>query len=90
ASEVSCVRLRSKSAGIGLAAQSIAAWIFSFFTPYLYNPDEANWGGKIGFFFAGTSILVLFVSWLEIPETKGRTHADLDFLFESRIKSSAF
>ncbi|KAL3304749.1 maltose permease [Colletotrichum asianum] len=90
ASEVSCVRLRSKSAGIGLAAQSIAAWISSFFTPYLYNPDEANWGGKIGFFFAGTSILVLFVSWLEIPETKGRTHADLDFLFESRIKSSAF
>ncbi|KAI8241679.1 MFS transporter fmqE [Colletotrichum sp. SAR 10_98] len=90
ASEVSCVRLRSKSAGIGLAAQSIAAWIFSFFTPYLYNPDEANWGGKIGFFFAGTSTLVLFVSWLEIPETKGRTHADLDFLFGSRIKSSAF
>ncbi|KAF9877076.1 hypothetical protein CkaCkLH20_05342 [Colletotrichum karsti] len=89
-SEISCVRLRSKSAGIGLAAQSIGAWIFSFFTPYMYNPDEANWGGKIGFFFAGTSVLVLIVSWFEIPETKGRTHADLDFLFESKVKSSAF
>ncbi|TDZ19341.1 MFS transporter fmqE [Colletotrichum orbiculare MAFF 240422] len=89
-SEISCVRLRSKSAGIGLAAQSIGAWIFSFFTPYMYNTDQANWGGKIGFFFAGLSVVAFVVTWLDVPETKGRTHAELDFLFEARTKSRAF
>lgn len=89
-SEISCVRLRSKSGGIGLAAQSVGAWLFGFFTPYMYNTDEANWGGKIGFFFAGTSLLAFAVTWLEVPETMGRTHADLDYLFESRTKAWAF
>ncbi|KAF7553423.1 hypothetical protein G7Z17_g3666 [Cylindrodendrum hubeiense] len=89
-SEISCVRLRSKSAGIGLAAQCIAFWAFGFFTPYMYNTDEANWGGKIGFFFAGTSALSYFVIWLLVPETKGRTYAELDLLFEAKTKTRKF
>ncbi|GKT84481.1 LOW QUALITY PROTEIN: maltose permease [Colletotrichum tofieldiae] len=90
ASEISRVRLRSKAGGIGFAAQSIGNWVFSFFTPYMYNTDEANWGGKIGFFFAGLSVVAFVVTWFEVPETMGRTHADLDYLFESRIKSWSF
>lgn len=90
ASEISCVRLRSKSAGIGIAAQSVAGWAFSFFTPYLYNTDEANWGGKIGFFFAGLSVVAYFITWLTVPETKGRTFIELDFLFAERVKARAF
>lgn len=89
-SEISCVRLLSKSAVIGLAAQSDASWAFSFFTPYMYNTDEANWGGKIGFFFAGTSALSYLVIWLLVPETKGRTYAKLDLLFEAKIKARKF
>ncbi|KAF4976648.1 hypothetical protein FZEAL_6710 [Fusarium zealandicum] len=89
-SEISCVRLRSKSAGIGLGAQSVAFWIFSFFTPYLYNTDEANWGGKIGFFFAGLSAFAYVVTWWVVPETKGRNFIDLDFLFAEKVKARAF
>lgn len=89
-SEISCVRLRSKSAGIGLGAQSVAAWVFNFFTPYLYNVDEANWGGKIGFFFAGTSVLAYVTTWLWVPETKGRTFQELDFLFENKVRLRSF
>jgi MFS transporter, SP family, general alpha glucoside:H+ symporter len=89
-SEISCVRLRSKSGGIGLAAQSVGAWLFNFFTPYLYNTDQANWGGKIGFFFGGLSVIGYCLTWLELPETKGRTFAELDALFEMGVSARKF
>ncbi|KAL3443942.1 general substrate transporter [Aspergillus insuetus] len=90
AAEISCVRLRSKSQGIGFGAQCIMSWVFSFFTPYLYNTDEANWGGKIGFFFAGLSIIGYVVTWCVVPETKGRTFMELDWLFETGVRASRF
>ncbi|TVY64429.1 MFS transporter fmqE [Fusarium oxysporum f. sp. cubense] len=90
ASEISTVRLRAKTGGIGFGAQCIAAWAFSFYTPYLYNTDQANWKGKIGFFFAGLSAVGYVISWLTVPETKGRSFLDLDFLFGEKVKARAF
>ncbi|KAF7537286.1 hypothetical protein G7054_g3833 [Neopestalotiopsis clavispora] len=89
-SEISSVRLRSKSQGIGLTVQCLGAWVFSFFTPYLYNVDQANWGGKIGFFFAGLSTIAFAVTWLDVPETIGRTFAELDVLFEDKVPARKF
>jgi MFS transporter, SP family, general alpha glucoside:H+ symporter len=89
-SEISTVRLRSKSQGIGLTVQCLGAWVFSFFTPYLYNVDQANWGGKIGFFFAGLSTIAFAVTWLDVPETMWRTFAELDVLFEDKVPARKF
>ena|SRR5688572_19190163 len=89
-SEVSSVRLRSKTAGAGFTAQSISMWAFNFFTPYMYNTNELNWGGKIGFFFAGLGALAFVVTFLVVPETKGRSFSDIDYLFESGIKARKF
>jgi SP family general alpha glucoside:H+ symporter-like MFS transporter len=89
-SEISSVRLRSKSAGIGFTVQALGAWLFSFFTPYLYNADEANWGGKIGFFMSGLSLIGFIVIWLEVPETKGRTFLEIDYLFREGTRNRAF
>ncbi|KAH7008966.1 general substrate transporter [Ilyonectria destructans] len=88
--ELSSVRLRSKSASLGLGAQSITSWVFMFFTPYLYNVDELNWGGKIGFFFIGTGLLAFALTWWCVPETKGRTFQELDYLFENKVSARVF
>ncbi|KAM0332300.1 hypothetical protein ACHAQA_002576 [Verticillium albo-atrum] len=90
ATELCSVRLRSKSASLGLGAQSLTSWVFTFFTPYLYNVDELNWGGKIGFFFAGLGVLAFALTWWCIPETKGRTFQELDYLFENKVGARAF
>ncbi|KAH6669194.1 general substrate transporter [Plectosphaerella plurivora] len=88
--ELSSVRLRSRSASLGFGAQSITSWVFMFFTPYLYNTDELNWGGKIGFFFMGTGMLAFALTWWCVPETKGRTFQELDHLFENKVAARAF
>ncbi|KAF4440773.1 maltose permease [Fusarium acutatum] len=90
ASEISTVRLRAKTAGIGFGAQCIGAWVFSFYTPYLYKTDQVNWKGKIGFFFAALGAVGYVISWLTVPETKGRSFLDLDFLFGEKVKARAF
>lgn len=51
--EVSTSRLRVKTIAIGIAIQSSWYVMWSFALPYLFNPDKANLGGKVGFIFGG-------------------------------------
>lgn len=88
--EISSVRLRSVSQGIAIASQSIAACAFNYFTPYLYNVDQLNWGGKVGFFFGGLGLLSYLAIWFTTPETKGRTFSEIDYLFETNTSARKF
>lgn len=59
----------------------------------MYNTTAGNLGGKCGYFFAGLSIICIFVVYFFVPETFGRTYAELDEIFEEGIsarKSSAY
>lgn len=89
-SEVSTVRLRSKTAGVAFTSQSLTMWAFNFFTPYMYNTDQLNWGGKIGFFFVGLGTIAFVGGWFAIPETRGRSFAEIDYLFDSGVKHRLF
>lgn len=89
-SEISIARLRSKGQGIGLKAQSLGAWILSFFIPYLHNVNHLIGAEKLGFFFAGLSALALVVIWFDVPETKGPSFAKLDCLFHGKISARKF
>ncbi|KAH8199174.1 hypothetical protein TruAng_006643 [Truncatella angustata] len=90
ASEVSSVRLRSRSSGIGFIANALASWAFNFTVPYMFNADEGNLGGKIGFVFAAFSIIGFVSSWFFVPETKTKTFAEIDYLFERKTPTRAF
>jgi hypothetical protein len=90
AGEVSSVRLRAKSQGLGFLVNGFFSWAFNFFVPYMFNADEANLGGKMGFFFFGLCAIGAVVIFLEIPETKGRTYAELDEMFEKRLPTRQF
>jgi hypothetical protein len=56
----------------------------------MFNADEGNLGGKIGFVFAAFSIIWFMGSWLFVPETKTKTFAEIDYLFECKTPTRAF
>lgn len=56
----------------------------------MFNPDAGNLGGKVAFVFAGTTTLALVGTWLFMPETKDRSAAELDRLFEIKVSARKF
>lgn len=49
------------------------------------NPDQGNLQGKIGFIYAALLLLSTVFVFFYVPETKGRTYAEIDQLWESGI-----
>jgi MFS transporter, SP family, general alpha glucoside:H+ symporter len=78
AGEVSGTRLRAKSQAIG------------FVVPYMFNPDQGNLGGKIGWIYAATCLTAIVIVYFEFPETKNRTYIELDHMFDMRLSSRNF
>ncbi|XXG97251.1 hypothetical protein Hte_003547 [Hypoxylon texense] len=90
-SEIPSTRLRAKS--IILARNAYNAINIAFINVVSYrqlNPAEWNWGPKAAFFWAGTN--AIFTTWIffRLPETQGRTYAELDILFENRVPARKF
>jgi len=56
----------------------------------MLSDQNAGWGQKTGLFFAGTTALYLIPCIFLFPETKGRTYAELDDLFERNIPAWKF
>lgn len=62
----------------------------SYTVPLMLSNQYAGWGTKIGFFFAGITGLMLIPVVLYYPETKGRTYAEIDELYERGIPAWRF
>ncbi|KAH8172225.1 sugar transporter domain-containing protein [Sarocladium implicatum] len=88
--EISSQRLRSYTAGFGAASTCVAGVVMNVLTPYMVNTNEWNWGLKTAWFYVGVGFPFAVGMWLLIPETKGRSAAELDELFESGIKHWRF
>ncbi|KAM0327962.1 hypothetical protein ACHAQA_005361 [Verticillium albo-atrum] len=89
-SEVPSSELRSKSIVLSRMTYNLLNIVSNTITPYMLNPGAWAWGAKTGFFFAGTCTLSLLFAVLQIPETKGRTYAELNVLFVERTKAWKF
>ncbi|KAL4869153.1 hypothetical protein BDV12DRAFT_196587 [Aspergillus spectabilis] len=68
--ETATSRLRIKTIVIGLASANSIGVMWSFVLPYLYNPDRANLGGKLGFIFGGLCFSSIAFIWWFQPETR--------------------
>lgn len=90
AAESSSVHLRAASQSVGFFSQFIFSWLFQFVVPYIFNTDAGNLGGKTGFIFAFLCVGAFFLVWFEVPETKNRTFAELDEMFEKNVSTRAF
>ena len=84
--ETGSSRLRAKTAGFSAAGGVVIGLIFSTSVPYMLNASYANWGLKTTFFFAGISAPLCIASWWIMPDTSRRTPAELDEMFEKKIR----
>ncbi|KAH7126513.1 maltose permease MAL61 [Dactylonectria estremocensis] len=88
--ETSSMRLRTQSQAIAWVSNAFFSWLFNFFVPYLFDTDQADLGGKIGFFFSGLCCFGFLIIWFEIPEMKNRTYTELDELFANKVVTRKF
>lgn len=89
-SEIPSSSLRSKSIVLARMTYNLLNIVSNVITPFMLNPGAWAWGARTGFFFAGTCTLSLVFTVLCIPETKGRTYAELTVLFQSNVKAWKF
>ncbi|KAJ5664652.1 hypothetical protein N7462_011465 [Penicillium macrosclerotiorum] len=90
AGEASSLRLRAKTQGIGVLCYMLANVVFNLVLPYIYNTDAGDLKGKTGFVYAGLCLFALVVTWLIIPEMKGRTAVEIDKMFEIDLSCRKF
>lgn len=90
AGEISAIKLRAKTQAIGFFFNFAFQAVWLIVTPYIFNPGWGNLGGKTGWVFLGTSLIGLVVVFLEFPETKDLTVAELDQRFKDRVKTRDF
>ncbi|KAF1949814.1 MFS general substrate transporter [Byssothecium circinans] len=88
--EISSQRLRPYTAGFAAAASCVVGVVMSVLVPYMINETDWNWGLKTCWFFAGVGAPFTVGMWFIIPETAGRSHAELDELFERKVKPWQF
>ncbi|OAL25536.1 hypothetical protein AYO22_04855 [Fonsecaea multimorphosa] len=89
-SEVPSMLLRSKSVAVGRLIYAVFNIAANVLTTYQINPSAWNWGAKTGFFWGGFGLLALVYSYLALPETKDKTFAELDYLFEHKVPARKF
>ncbi|KAI1411179.1 general substrate transporter [Hypoxylon sp. FL1857] len=90
-SEIPSTRLRAKSIIIARNAYNAINIAFVNIVSYRQlSPVEWNWGPKAAFFWAGTNIIFTIWIFFRLPETKGRTYAELDILFENKVPARKF
>ncbi|KAF2439711.1 general substrate transporter [Karstenula rhodostoma CBS 690.94] len=59
-------------------------------SPYMQDADYGNLGGKIGFIWGAFSVVTVFWVFFMVPEMRGFTIEQLDFLFNTRIPTRKF
>jgi riboflavin transporter FmnP len=90
AAETSSLQLRAKTQGIGWFMSGIATGVFSIILPYIYNADKGNLKAKTGFFLAAVAAIAVILTWLFIPEMKGRSPMDIDRMFSMKLDTRKF
>ncbi|KAK2757831.1 sugar transporter [Colletotrichum kahawae] len=88
--EISSVRLRAKTTSIATITNAVCNLAWAVAIPYLINEEEANLGPKAGAVFLGPACALAVLAFFVVPETKGKTFAQLDHLFELRTPARKF
>ena len=88
--EISSSRLRAKTTSIAALSSSLFNMIWSISIPYLVNKENADLGPKSALLFLGFGAFLTGICYLCLPESKGRSFAELDALFEAHTPARKF
>lgn len=81
-SEIGGTQMRKKLMGWGVVIDVFAAFLVTFFTPYLQNGPAIQLGAKVGYIFMSLAAMSFVFFVLFMPELKGRSLEEVDELFE--------
>ncbi|OAA54566.1 General substrate transporter [Niveomyces insectorum RCEF 264] len=92
ASEVSTLPLRTHTQAYIVATDAFFGWLIGFIVPYLINPhpDGANLGGKVGFVFFGSGLLIAIGFFYLVPDSRGLSFDELDYLYTNKVTPRKF
>lgn len=82
--------MRSRTQGLSNIVLNFFSWLVGFVFPYMFNPDQGNLSGKVGFIFGSTTLIGFIGAYLWLPETMNRTPAELDELYSRGINPRHF
>lgn len=82
--------LRTKSVVLARATYNIFVLAAGQLVPHMVQRVSWDWGAKSGFFFGGIMGIGLIWAFFRLPETKGRTFAEIDILFKNKVKARDF
>lgn len=88
--EIPSTRLRAKTIVLARNFYNVVGIFNNIITPRMINPIGWDWGAKAGFFWAGSCALCIVWTFFRLPEPKGKTYAELDVLFERRVRARDF
>jgi sugar porter (SP) family MFS transporter len=83
--EIATPKLRSMTMGYTVAWAQTTAVITTFAVPQLTSAGAANLGAKTYLVFAGCMACIIVWSYWLIPETKGRTYAEIDEMYDNKV-----
>lgn len=89
-SEIPSSRLRTKTVVLARNLYNVINLVSGIIIPYMLNVDAWDWRGKSGFFWGALCTCCLIWAFFRIPEPKGRSYAELDILFERRVRTREF
>jgi SP family general alpha glucoside:H+ symporter-like MFS transporter len=85
--ETSAIRLRPLTTGIGRGAYYIVNIPCIFLATYMLNPLGVDLGGRCGYVWGATGFVCFVVSWIWLPEMKGRSYREIDILFKRKVQA---
>ncbi|KAF9892172.1 hypothetical protein FE257_002578 [Aspergillus nanangensis] len=83
--EMATPSLRHHTMAYTIACAQTTAVITTLVVPQLTAADAANLGAKAYLIFAGCMVFIIVFVYLLMPETRGRTFAEIDEMYEARV-----
>ncbi|KAK0386977.1 hypothetical protein NLU13_5291 [Sarocladium strictum] len=90
--EMSSNRVRAQTIVIGRAIYVCGQIASNQLNPRMLNDNAGswNWGPRAGIFYFGFDVVWFIWTWFYLPETKNRSFADIDYLFQKKTPAREF
>ncbi|KAH6985905.1 general substrate transporter [Ilyonectria sp. MPI-CAGE-AT-0026] len=88
--ETPSMALRQKTYSINMMSAGASSCLILQIMPYLFNPDQADLGGKICFVFFAMTVPVCIYFYFCLPEMKGRSYVEIEEMFQKRVAARKF
>jgi MFS transporter, SP family, general alpha glucoside:H+ symporter len=90
--EIASNRVRAQTIVLGRAIYVCCAIIVNQLNPRMLNStaDAWGWGARTGMFYFGLCFIWAIWIWFFLPETKNRSFADIDYLFQKKVNARKF